>query len=741
MVTPELFENFGCHARYANTKPWEEIHSRSDVEWSFAGEWDTSIGLIEMEEETMGVLDGKVVLVTGAGGGIGRCHALACAREGARVVVNDLGGDRHGQGQGASMADKVVGEIEALGGEAVANYDSVTDFAGCERMVQAALDGWGRLDVVVNNAGILRDRTFAKMDPAEWDIVVAVHLTGTRNVVRASIDALKVNGGAIINTSSVSGLIGNFGQSNYAAAKAGIYGFTRVLAMEFRKYGIRANCIAPVAKTRMTEELDMVSGSLTPEHISPIVVYLASDHGKNVTGRVFGVEGQRLYLYEVKTNDGVEKQGMEPWTVSEIHEQFDAITEWSNEQVQVTEDAEDVVSAVFNHFPAGHKKGAATDWKATLHWVVAGGTDQTIVVNGDECSVHHALVGSPTCTVKIGSDSLIALFKGEVDPAKLFMTGKASADNMGDLMKLGMAFDFEKVAQSYSGKGAEDASPTQVTEAPASGEKRWPLGKRYEGGYWQVDAAEFQAYARATEDENARYFNDDPVAPPMYHVRAFNGLMHSLAADPELEIDILRLVHGEHAMRFHRVVRHGDIIQLRGELQAVEEKRSGRVFSYGLFGFVDGELAYEGETKFFIRGTSPASGGKKTAKKVPEELPSPSFEISQDIGGDQAIRYAEASGDDNPIHTDESVAKSAGLPGCILHGLCTMALAQRDVIDGLADGAPERLKYLAVRWAKPVFPGETLRLKVWEQGAGHFAFITENPNGKAVIVNGRAEIT
>lgn len=687
----------------------------------------------------MGVLTGLVVLVTGAGGGIGRAHALACAREGAHVVVNDLGGDRHGQGQGAAMADLVVGEIEALGSEAVANYDSVTDFAGCERMVQAALDRWGRLDVVINNAGILRDRTFAKLAPAEWDIVLEVHLTGTRNVVRAALDALKVNGGAIINTSSVSGLVGNFGQSNYAAAKAGIYGFTRVLSMELRKYGITANCIAPVAKTRMTEDLDMVSKTLTPDHISPIVVYLASEHGKSVTGRVFGVEGQRLYLYEVKMNEGVEKQGLEPWTVAEIHDQYEAITGWASSNEEEAEDTEDVVSTVFAHFPVGLKKGAAPDWKATLHWVVSGGTDQSIVVNGDECSVHHSLVGSPTCTVKIGSDSLIGLIRGDIDPAKLFMTGKATADNMGDLMKMSMAFDFEKVARSAKG----ELTAETVAEAPveaAQGEKSWPIGKRYDGGYWQVDAAEFQAYARATGDENTSYFEANPIAPPMYHVRAFKDLMHSLAADPELEIDILRLVHGEHAMRFHKVVTHGDIIQLRGELLAVDEKRTGRVYSYGLFGFVDGDLAYEGETKFFIRGKAPAQGNKKSASKVVEAPPAPSFELSQEIAMDQALRYSAASGDDNPIHTDEAIAKSAGLPKCILHGLCTMALAQRDVIDQFAEGSPERLKYLAVRWAKPVFPGETLRLKVWEQGDGQYAFVTENPAGKPVIVNGRAEV-
>jgi acyl dehydratase/putative sterol carrier protein len=608
-------------------------------------------------------------------------------------------------------------------------------------MVQAALERWGRLDVVINNAGILRDRTFSKMDPAEWDIVLSVHLTGTRNVVRAALNALKVNGGAIINTSSVSGMIGNFGQSNYAAAKAGIYGFTRVLSMELRKYGITANCIAPVAKTRMTEELSMVSDTLTPDHISPIVVYLASDHCKGVTGKVFGVEGQRLYVYEVKVNEGVEKEGLEPWNMREIHDQFEAITSWETDTSEAPVDAEDVVSAVFEHFPAGHKKGAAPDWKANLHWVVKGGTDQTIIVKGDECEIHHALVGTPTCTVNIGSEALIALFKGEVDPAKLFMTGKASADNMADLMKLAMAFDFERVAASYGGSDEAAASQAPVEVLEEVGEKEWPIGRRYDGGYWQIDQAGFQAYAKATGDDNQSYFGSEAVAPPMYHVRAFNDLMHRMAADPDLEIDILRLVHGEHAMRFHKMVTHGDVVQLRGQLEQVDEKSSGRVFSFGLFGFVNGALAYEGKTKFFIRGKSSGTSPKNKVKAVPVEAPpAPSFELEQSVAVDQALRYADASGDHNPIHIDESTAKSAGLPGCILHGLCTMALAQRDMVNALAEGEPKRLKYLAVRWAKPVFPGETLRLKVWDKGAGAYSFVTENKAGKAVITNGQVEI-
>lgn len=270
------------------------------------------------------LLRDRVVLITGAGNGIGRAHALACAREGARVVVNDLGGARDGKGASSAAADAVVEEIRAMGGDAIANADSVTDPEGCRRMVQVALDRWGRLDVLVNNAGILRDRTFAKMSDEEWDTVLAVHLKGTYNTIKAALPALQARGGAIVNTSSVSGLIGNFGQSNYGAAKAGIYALTRVLAIELQRAGITVNAVAPIAKTRMTEDLERVDQEWLPEHISPVVVFLASELGRNVTGRIFGVAGPRIYGYQMMTSKGVTKDG-ELWTAEEIAGRMDDI--------------------------------------------------------------------------------------------------------------------------------------------------------------------------------------------------------------------------------------------------------------------------------------------------------------------------------------------------------------------------------------------------------------------------------
>lgn len=281
----------------------------------------------------MGKLDGKVAIVTGAGGGLGRCHALGLASEGAKVVVNDLGGARDGSGAGHSMADGVVAEIKAKGGEAVAHYGSVTNEADAAGMVARAVEAFGRLDILVNNAGILRDRTFKKMTHAEWDIVIDVHLRGTYLVTRAAWDQMlaQAEGGRIINTSSTSGLIGNFGQANYGAAKAGIAGFTRVLALEGMKSGITVNTLAPAAFSRMTEDI-MQEGQadrFAPDKVSPVVVWLCTDDAKDVTGRQFCVGGNRISLlsWQVLTI-GQHAPKDAPWTVDEV----DAAMKASREQ-------------------------------------------------------------------------------------------------------------------------------------------------------------------------------------------------------------------------------------------------------------------------------------------------------------------------------------------------------------------------------------------------------------------------
>ncbi|MCP5179759.1 MAG: SDR family NAD(P)-dependent oxidoreductase [Pseudomonadales bacterium] len=271
----------------------------------------------------MGKLDGKVAIVTGAGGGLGRCHALGLAAEGAAVVVNDLGGARDGTGGGHSMADAVVAEIKAAGGRAVAQYGNVADAADAADLVKTAVDAFGRLDIVINNAGILRDRTFKKITHEEWDAVIAVHLRGTYLVTRAAWDVFMAQGegGRIVNTSSTSGLIGNFGQTNYGAAKAGIAGFTRVLALEGMKYGITVNTLAPAAWTRMTEDLMPTEQAqpMAPEKVSPVVVWLCTEDAANVTGRQFCVGSNRITLLSWQvTPIGQHDPKAAPWTVDEV---------------------------------------------------------------------------------------------------------------------------------------------------------------------------------------------------------------------------------------------------------------------------------------------------------------------------------------------------------------------------------------------------------------------------------------
>ena len=262
----------------------------------------------------MGLLDGKVAIVTGAGGGLGREHALLLAQEGAAIVVNDLGGARDGTGAGSAMADQVVDEIKAAGGEAVANYESVTSVEGGEKILKTALDAFDQVDILINNAGILRDKTLSKMEEAEWDSVVAVHLKGTYCATRPVFNHMKERGegGSIINTSSTSGLEGNFGQTNYGAAKAGIAGFTRCLALEGKKYNIRVWGLAPVAVTRMTEDLAGMGSeesrvAMSPARVSPAVLYMVSDLSKDKTGRFLFAGGKRVAEIKIVMSDGLRK--------------------------------------------------------------------------------------------------------------------------------------------------------------------------------------------------------------------------------------------------------------------------------------------------------------------------------------------------------------------------------------------------------------------------------------------------
>src|ERR1700716_3074714 len=291
------------------------------------------------EGTTMGLLDGKVALITGAGGGLGEAYAQLFAREGAAVVVNDLGGPRDGSGADVSMAQKVVNAIKAEGGRAVANGADISTLAGGQSVFDDAIKNFGRADILVNNAGILLDQTFAKATEAAWDRVLKVHLKGTFCCTQPVFKWMRENGGGVIvNTSSTSGLIGNFGQTNYGAAKGGLWGLSNVLAIEGRKYNIRIWTLAPGALTRMTADLprykENPGAALGPDGIAPAVLYMVSELSGDQTGKVLGVSGPR----GVREMRMMEMEGWKPphtgWKAQDIVDHAKDIF-FSEEQIKM----------------------------------------------------------------------------------------------------------------------------------------------------------------------------------------------------------------------------------------------------------------------------------------------------------------------------------------------------------------------------------------------------------------------
>jgi NAD(P)-dependent dehydrogenase (short-subunit alcohol dehydrogenase family) len=288
----------------------------------------------------MGLFDGKVAIVTGAGRGVGRAEAMLLAQEGAKVVVNDLGGTGDGRGQDVKVADEVIAEIKAAGGQAAPNYSDISDPDGMDNLIWTAVSKFGKLDIMINNAGILRDKTILNMPVDDYDIVMKVHGKGTFLGLRAAARAMRAQGtgGVIINTTSVSGLCGNFGQSNYGAAKLAIYGLTKISAMELARYGIRVNCVSPSGFTRLVATIPGVESRAAEgekmEDINSVIptarlaIYLCSDLAKNLTGRVMasqgGIKGNKITEYKMAVSEGLQKDGG-MFTIDEISQNIGKI--------------------------------------------------------------------------------------------------------------------------------------------------------------------------------------------------------------------------------------------------------------------------------------------------------------------------------------------------------------------------------------------------------------------------------
>jgi len=405
--------------------------------------------------------DDRVAIVTGAGSGLGRAYALELARRGAKVVVNDLGGARDGSGSGASMpADKVVAEITALGGEAVANYDNVATPQGGENIVKTALDAFGRVDILINNAGILRDKSFIKMEPDNWKAVMDVHLNGAYHVTRPAMASMKENGyGRIVMTTSAAGLYGNFGQTNYSAAKMGLVGLMNTLKQEGKKYNIKVNTVAPIAASRLTEDVmppELFERS-KPEFVAPMVMYLCSDDCRE-NGAIFNSGMGYFNRAAILTGPTVQLGDPEnPPTAEKIAENWEKIN--SMEGAKEMEDANTAIFALITPPSADEGDKAAVDAGVSdvqsifdkmtnsfktdaaagvdvifqFHISGAGGGDWYCVIKDATCTIDGGIHEKPVCTLKMADGDFLAMMGGTLPPMQAFTSGKLKIE--GDVMR------------------------------------------------------------------------------------------------------------------------------------------------------------------------------------------------------------------------------------------------------------------------------------------------------------------
>uniref|UniRef100_A0A5F9D553 Peroxisomal multifunctional enzyme type 2 n=1 Tax=Oryctolagus cuniculus TaxID=9986 RepID=A0A5F9D553_RABIT len=555
--------------------------------------------------------DGRVVLVTGAGGGLGRAYALAFAERGASVVVNDLGGDFKGVGKGSQAADRVVEEIRRRGGKAVANYDSVEEG---EKLVKAALDAFGRIDVVVNNAGILRDRSFARISDEDWDIIHRVHLRGSFQVTRAAWDHMKKQRyGRIIMTSSASGIYGNFGQANYSAAKLGTLGLANTLSIEGRKSNIHCNTIAPNAGSRMTQTVmpeDLVE-ALKPEYVAPLVLWLCHESCEE-NGSLFEVGAGWI---------GKHSTGSILEVLSKV-------------------DSEGGVAA--NH--TSHAASAAT-----------------------------------------------AGFAGAVGYK---------------LSSFSSTYTQLETIMYALGVGASVKDPKDLKFV-------------YEGS------------------------SDFSCLPTFGVIIAQKSMMNGgLAEIPGLSINFAKVLHGEQYLELYKPLPTSGTLRCEAVVADVLDKGSGVVILMDVYSYSGKELICYNQFSIFLVGSG-GFGGKRTSDKVKEAvaLPNrpPDNVLTDTTSLNQAALY-RLSGDWNPLHIDPNFANLAGFDKPILHGLCTFGFSARHVLRQFSDNDVSRFKAIKARFAKPVYPGQTLQTEMWKEGDRiHFQTKVQE-TGDVVISNAYVDL-
>jgi NAD(P)-dependent dehydrogenase (short-subunit alcohol dehydrogenase family)/acyl dehydratase/putative sterol carrier protein len=446
--------------RTVNAETGAVVLDRGVVEWLSREE-------AQRRAQVPGIrFDDQVAVVTGAGGGLGRLYALELARRGARVVVNDLGGARDGTGSSARPADNVVREITVAGGTAIANYDSVATTEGGQRIVQSALDHFGRLDILINNAGILRDKSFAKMEPDMWQAVLDVHLHGAFNVTQPAFQVMRQQGyGRIVLTTSAAGLFGNFGQANYGAAKLGLVGLMNTLKLEGAKYNIKVNTVAPLATTRLTEDVlpPDLAGKLRPEFVAPLVLYLCSELCTDA-GLILNAGMGNYSRAAIASAPGVMLgDGEQIPDMAAIHQNWSKIDSLRGAQAyddanaalmdmlagpkelpeeEVEQPAQEKaaagpasVQAVFDNLPGAFQPQAAAGVDVVFQFSISGpgGGDWYAAIQEGRCDVQPGSHDKPTTTLKMSDEVFLQYVSGKLTAMQAYSSGKLKIE--GDLMK------------------------------------------------------------------------------------------------------------------------------------------------------------------------------------------------------------------------------------------------------------------------------------------------------------------
>ncbi|RMB97116.1 hypothetical protein DUI87_26400 [Hirundo rustica rustica] len=598
--------------------------------------------------------DGRVVLVTGAGGGLGRAYALAFAERGASVVVNDLGGDFKGYGKSSSAADKVVDEIRAKGGKAVPNYDSVEDG---EKLVKTALEAFGRIDIVINNAGILRDRSFIRISDEDWDIIHRIHLRGSFLVTRAAWNHMKNQKfGRIIMTSSAAGIYGNFGQANYSAAKLGLLGLANTIAIEGRKHNIHCNTIAPTAGSRLTQTVmpqDLVD-AFKPEYVAPLVVWLCHESCAE-NGSLFEVGAGWIGKLRWERSLGAIVRGKnQPMTPEAVRDKWEKVCDFDNASKPRT-------------------------------------IQESISVLSDALSQIES-----QGNVSMNSTSSGSVVSSSIDTASI--VGRELGTNVYKYTHL------EPILYAL-GVGMSTKDPDH-------------LKFLFEG------SEEFCCL------------------PSFGVIPAQTSMFDGVPTLQGLNIDLARMLHGEQYLELYKPLPTSGELTSVATVADILDKGSGAVLLIDVNTYCGKDLVCYNQFSLFFVGAG-GFGGKRTSEKakltaVPPKR-TPDAVISDVTTADQAALY-RLSGDWNPLHLDPSFAALGGFKKPILHGLCTFGFAARNVLKQFANNDVNRFKAIKVRFASPVYPGQSLQTEMWKEG-NRIHFQTKiKETGEVAIAGGYVDI-